>query len=47
MLKSPKHPTAWMEYFMQDTGVDPNSVGLRTADEAYEYSQNLRRSGQQ
>lgn len=21
MLKSPKHPTAWMEYFMQDTGV--------------------------
>ena len=32
---------------MQDTGVDPNLVGLRTADEAYEYSQNLRRSGQQ
>ena len=47
MLKSPKHPTAWMEYFMQDTGVDPNLVGLRTADEAYEYSQNLRQSGQQ
>ena len=47
MLKSPKHPTAWMEYFMQDPGVDPNSVGLRTADEAYEYSQNLPRSGQQ
>ena len=23
MLKSPKHPTAWVEYFMQDTGVDP------------------------
>lgn len=33
MLKSPAHPTAWMEYFMRATGTDPNDLGLRTPEE--------------
>ena len=42
MLKSPNHPTAWMEYFMRETGEDPNSRGLRNADEAREYTRNAK-----
>ena len=37
ILKSPKHPTAWMEFFMDEYGVDPNELGLRSAEEAKEY----------
>jgi hypothetical protein len=33
MLKSPDHPTSWMEYFMRNTGVDPQSLGLTTKEE--------------
>jgi hypothetical protein len=42
MLKSPKHPTVWMEYFMEDTGIDPNSLGLRNAEEARAYTERLK-----
>lgn len=38
MLKSPRHPTAWMEYFMEETGKDPNEMGLKTAEEARQYT---------
>lgn len=35
MLKSPTHPTAWMEYFMQGSnGIDPNQFGLSTPENA-------------
>jgi hypothetical protein len=33
-LKSENHPTMWMEQFMQQTGVDPLSLGLRTPEDA-------------
>jgi hypothetical protein len=32
MLKGKNHPTAWMEGFMQETGVDPNAVGATKED---------------
>lgn len=38
MLKSPQHPTAWMEYFMRATGKDPAALGLRTPEDARRYS---------
>ena len=34
MLKSPNHPTAWMEHFMRENQVDPNEFGLNSANEA-------------
>ena len=35
MLKSPTHPTAWMEYFMRDSnGIDPNQFGLSSPENA-------------
>jgi len=40
MLKAPNHPTAWMEYFMRETGKDPNYLGLRNAEEARDYTRN-------
>ena len=43
MLKSPHHPTAWMEYFMRETGTDPNDLSLRNPEEARDYT---RGSGQ-
>ncbi|MEE0814998.1 MAG: hypothetical protein U0M13_04995 [Desulfovibrio fairfieldensis] len=43
MLKSPVHPTAWMEYFMRSTGTDPNDLGLRTPEEARDYTRSSRR----
>lgn len=43
MLKSPQHPTSWMEYYMRETGVDPVSQGLRTPEEAREYSRQQQR----
>lgn len=42
MLKSPVHPTAWMEYFMRATGTDPNDLGLRTPEEARDYTRSSR-----
>jgi hypothetical protein len=32
-LKSQNHPTAWMQHFLDKTGKDPQSLGLKTADE--------------
>ena len=37
ILKSPKHSTAWMEFFMEEYGIDPNSLGLHSAEAALEY----------
>ena len=34
MLKSAEHPTAWKEYFMRDTGVNPDALNLKTAEDA-------------
>jgi hypothetical protein len=40
MLKSAEHPTAWKEYFMRDTGVNPDSLGLRTPEDAAKFLKN-------
>jgi hypothetical protein len=40
MLKSADHPTAWKEYFMRDTGVNPDALGLKTPEEANIYLKN-------
>ena len=40
MLKSEDHPTAWKEYFMRDTGVNPDSLGLKTKEDANIYFKN-------
>lgn len=35
MLKSPNHPTAWMEYFMRGSdGIDPSQFGLVSPENA-------------
>ena len=34
MLKSPDHPTAWMEFFQNQHGKDPESMGLKTYEDA-------------
>ena len=35
MLKSPNHPTSWMEYFMRGgNGIDPNQFGLESPENA-------------
>lgn len=31
-LKSPEHPTAWMEYYQRVTGRDPGQDGIKTED---------------
>ena len=38
MLKDPSHPTAWMEFFMRQYGVDPNAMGLDTLEKAKNWS---------
>lgn len=38
MLKSPTHPTSWMEYFMQQTGVDPTDFALYSLENARTWS---------
>jgi hypothetical protein len=38
-LKSPNHPTAWMEYFMRHHKTDPMELGLDTYEKAVDYSQ--------
>ena len=42
MLKSEDHPTAWKEYFMRDTGVNPDSLNIKTPEEANIYLKNKR-----
>jgi hypothetical protein len=34
MLKAPDHPTAWKEYFMRETGQNPDALGLRDQKQA-------------
>lgn len=34
MLKSAEHPTAWKEYFMRSTGINPDSLNLKTPEDA-------------
>lgn len=41
MLKGKEHPTAWMEYFMRDTGINPEALGLKTPQEAEPIRQQL------
>lgn len=40
MLKSEDHPTAWKEYFMRETGVNPDKVGIKNKEQADIYIQN-------
>jgi hypothetical protein len=42
MLKSENHPTAWKEYFMRDTGVNPDALGIKTPEDANTYLKNRR-----
>lgn len=37
MLKSKDHPTAWKEYFMRDTGINPDALGIKTPEDANAY----------
>jgi len=32
MLKAPNHPTAWKEYYMRQTGINPDAVGATEDD---------------
>jgi hypothetical protein len=42
MLKAPDHPTAWKEYFMRDTGQNPDALGLASPQDADIYLKTLR-----
>jgi hypothetical protein len=37
MLKSEQHPTAWKEYFMRQTGKNPDALGLTNQQDADAY----------
>jgi hypothetical protein len=37
MLKSPQHPTAWKEFFMSETGRNPDELGFGSPDQAASY----------
>lgn len=37
MLKKPDHPTIWKTYWMDKTGIDPDSLGLKNQQEAEEW----------
>lgn len=37
MLKSPQHPTAWKEFFMSETGMNPDEFGFSSPEEAAAY----------
>ena len=39
MLKSPKHETAWKEFFMRQYNKDPDDLGLSTFDKAKQWSE--------
>jgi len=41
MLKSADHPTAWKEYFMRETGVNPDALGLKTPEDANIFIENI------
>lgn len=41
MLKSEDHPTAWKEYFMRDTGQNPDALGVASPEQAEEYFKSL------
>jgi len=41
MLKSADHPTAWKEYFMRETGVNPDALGLKTPEDASIFIENI------
>ena len=43
MLKDPSHPTAWMEFFMRQYGVDPNAMGLDTLEKAKNWSLSIQK----
>lgn len=34
MLKADDHPTAWKEYFMRETGKNPDAIGVKTKEQA-------------
>jgi len=38
MLKSPKHETAWKEFFMRKFDADPDSIGLSDYESAKQYT---------
>ena len=40
MFKSPKHPTTWKEFFMNQYKTDPDSIGLTNFESAVEWSKN-------
>jgi len=42
-LKSQDHPTAWMQHFLDETGKDPQSLGIKTKQEGDEYLTKWRR----
>jgi hypothetical protein len=37
MLKSAEHPTAWKEYFMRSTGINPDALNLKTPEDAAKF----------
>lgn len=39
MLKSPKHETAWKEFFMRTYNKDPDDIGLSTLQQAKSWSE--------
>jgi hypothetical protein len=39
MLKSPKHETAWKEFFMRQYNKDPDDIGLSTLEKAKNWSE--------
>lgn len=39
MLKSPKHETAWKEFFMRQYNKDPDDIGLSTFEKAKAWSE--------
>ena len=41
MLKSEAHPTAWKEYFVRETGVNPDKIGIKNKEQADIYIQNI------
>jgi hypothetical protein len=46
MLKSPKHPTAWKEFFMRTYDVNPDAIGLTQFEDAKEYTMKRTRLNQ-
>ena len=39
MLKKPDHPTIWKTYFMDATGIDPDTIGIKNKQEGQTYIQ--------